>query len=97
MNMESNQNNNLQEIIGFIRSDRNDEALRIALEDYHDKDIAETLEELSADERKKLYRVIGPERTGEVSSFLKDDVDIYLKEVGLDAAAKIVEEMDIRM
>lgn len=94
MNMESNQNNNLQEIIGFIRSDRNDEALRIALEDYHDKDIAETLEELSADERKKLYRVIGPERTGEVFSFLKDDVDIYLKEVGLDAAAKIVEEMD---
>jgi len=92
--MESNQNNNLQEIIGFIRSDRNDEALRIALEDYHDKDIAETLEELSADERKKLYRVIGPERTGEVFSFLKDDVDIYLKEVGLDAAAKIVEEMD---
>ena len=94
MNMELNQNNNIKEIISFIRSEHNDEALRLALEDYHDKDIAETLEELSAEERKKLYHIIGPERTGEVFSFLKDDVDIYLKEVGLEEAAKIVEEMD---
>ena len=94
MNMELNQNNNIKEIISFIRSEHDDEALRLALEDYHDKDIAETLEELSVEERKKLYRIIGPERTGEVFSYLKDDVDIYLKEVGLDAAAKIVEEMD---
>ena len=92
--MELNQNNNIKEIISFIRSEHNDEALRLALEDYHDKDIAETLEELSAEERKKLYHIIGPERTGEVFSFLKDDVDIYLKEVGLEEAAKIVEEMD---
>lgn len=92
--MELNQNNNIKEIISFIRSEHDDEALRLALEDYHDKDIAETLEELSVEERKKLYRIIGPERTGEVFSYLKDDVDIYLKEVGLDAAAKIVEEMD---
>ncbi|MBR6232365.1 MAG: magnesium transporter [Erysipelotrichaceae bacterium] len=94
MNMELNQNNNIKEIISFIRSEHDDEALRLALEDYHDKDIAETLEELSPEERRKLYHIIGPERTGEVFSYLKDDVDIYLKEVGLDAAAKIVEEMD---
>ncbi len=94
MNMELNQNNNIKEIISFIRSEHNDEALRLALEDYHDKDIAETLEELSAEERKKLYHIIGPERTGEVFSFLREDVDVYLKEVGLDEAAKIVEEMD---
>lgn len=92
--MELNQNNNIKEIISFIRSEHDDEALRLALEDYHDKDIAETLEELSPEERRKLYHIIGPERTGEVFSYLKDDVDIYLKEVGLDAAAKIVEEMD---
>ena len=92
--MELNQNNNIKEIISFIRSEHDDEALRLALEDYHDKDIAETLEELSPEERRKLYHIIGPERTGEVFSFLKDDVDIYLKEVGLEEAAKIVEEMD---
>ncbi|MBQ5444233.1 MAG: magnesium transporter [Erysipelotrichaceae bacterium] len=94
MNMELNQNNNIKEIISFIRSEHDDEALRLALEDYHDKDIAETLEELSPEERRKLYHIIGPERTGEVFSYLRDDVDVYLKEVGLDAAAKIVEEMD---
>lgn len=92
--MELNQNNNIKEIISFIRSEHDDEALRLALEDYHDKDIAETLEELSPEERRKLYHIIGPERTGEVFSYLRDDVDVYLKEVGLDQAAKIVEEMD---
>ena len=94
MNLELNQDNNIKEIIDLIRNSTDDDALRLALEDYHDKDLAEALEELSAEERKKLYRIIGPERTGEVFSFLREDVDTYLSEVGLDAAAKIVEEMD---
>ena len=94
MNMELNQNNNIKEIISFLRSDMSDDALRLALEDYHDNDIAETLEELNEDERRKLYHIIGPERTGEVFSYLKDDVDVYLAELSINEAAKIVEEMD---
>ncbi len=94
MNLELNQDNNIKEIIDLIRNSTDDDALRLALEDYHDKDLAEALEELSAEERKKLYHVIGPERTGEVFSFVKDDVDTYINEISINEAAKIVEEMD---
>ena len=94
MNLELNQDNNIKEIIDLIRNSTDDDALRLALEDYHDKDLAEALEELSAEERKKLYRIIGPERTGEVFSFVKDDVDTYINEISINEAAKIVEEMD---
>lgn len=94
MNLELNQDNNIKEIIDLIRNSTDDDTLRLALEDYHDKDLAEALEELSADERKKLYRIIGPERTGEVFSFVKDDVDTYINEISINEAAKIVEEMD---
>ena len=94
MNMELYQNNNINEIIDLIRSEKDDQLLKESLEDYHDNDIAEALEELSADERRKLYHVIGPERTGEVFSYLKDDVDLYIAEMSINEAAKIVEEMD---
>ena len=94
MNLELNQDNNIKEIIDLIRNSTDDDALRLALEDYHDKDLAEALDELSAEERKKLYRIIGPERTGEVFSFVKDDVDTYINEISINEAAKIVEEMD---
>ena len=94
MNMELYQNNNISEIIELIRNKKNDQLLKEALEDYHDNDIAEALEQLSVDERRKLYHVIGPERTGEVFSYLKDDVDIYIAEMSINEAAKVVEEMD---
>lgn len=94
MNMELHQNNNISEIIDLIKGEKDSQLLRDALKDYHDNDIAEALDQLSVDERKKLYHVIGPERTGEVFSYLKDDVDIYIAEMSINEAAKIVEEMD---
>jgi len=94
MNMELYQNNNINEIIDLIKGEKDDQLLRDALKDYHDNDIAEALEQLSVNERKKLYHVIGAERTGEVFSYLKDDVDQYIAELTINEAAKIVEEMD---
>ncbi len=94
MNMELYQNNNIGEIIELIRGEKDDQLLKEALEDYHDNDIAEALGQLSADERKKLYHAIGLERTGEVFSYLKDDVDRYIAEISINEAARIVEEMD---
>ncbi len=94
MKTEVKQNDNIREIIKLIRSMKSEDLLRSSLEDYHDSDIADALEELSFDERKKLYDVIGPERTGEVFSYLKYDVDKYIAEISISDAAKIVEEMD---
>ncbi len=94
MNMENYQNNNIQEIVELIHKMEFDDSLKSALEDYHDSDIADALEFLTAEDRKQLYHAIGPERTGEVFSYLKDDVDFYLNEINITEAAKIVEEMD---
>ncbi|MBQ1567420.1 MAG: magnesium transporter [Erysipelotrichaceae bacterium] len=94
MDLESIQNNNVKEIVGLIKQMEFDDSLKKALEDYHDNDIADALAFLSVEERKLLYKVIGPERTGEVFSFVKYDVDKYISEINIDQAAKIVEEMD---
>ena len=94
MNMEFNQNNNIKEIVELIKKMEFDDSLKHALEDYHDNDIADALEYLTPEERKQLYYAIGPERTGEVFSYLRDDVDKYINEVNIAEAARIVEEMD---
>ena len=94
MNMELNQNNNIRQIVELIKEEKDDLKLAEALKDYHDKDIAASLDQLHDTDRKRLYRVIGPERTGEVFSFLKEDVDMYLAELSINEAARIVEEMD---
>ena len=94
MDFETKQSNNIKEIVELIRSIDKEDTLRLALEDYHDSDIADALSQLSVEERKRLYSIIGPERTGEVFSYLKYDVDTYIAELNITDAAKIVEEMD---
>ena len=94
MDFETKQSNNIKEIVELIRSIDKEDTLRLALEDYHDSDIADALSQLSVEERRRLYSIIGPERTGEVFSYLKYDVDTYIAELNITDAAKIVEEMD---
>ena len=94
MIMDVNQDNNVQEIVDLIRNSDSEEALRDSLHDYHDRDIADALDELTADERKRLYQIIGPEWTGEVFSYVKYDIDTYIAEISISEAARIVEEMD---
>ena len=94
MDFETKQSNNIKEIVDLIRSIDKEDTLRLALEDYHDSDIADALSQLSVEERRRLYSIIGPERTGEVFSYLKYDVDTYIAELNITDAAKIVEEMD---
>ncbi|MBR2685493.1 MAG: magnesium transporter [Erysipelotrichaceae bacterium] len=94
MDMEQNQNLKVQEIVELIKKMEFDDSLKLALEDYHDNDIADALAYLSPEERRLLYHAIGPERTGEVFSYLEEDVDEYIQEININEAAKIVEEMD---
>ena len=63
------------------------------LEDYHENDIADVLPNLSSTERKKLYHVLGKERTSEIFAYL-DDASKYLEELDAEFAADIVESMD---
>lgn len=83
----------VEELIAIIRGNLSREELIDRLFDYHDNDIAEALELLTSEERKRLYSALGAERVAEIFAYL-DDGDIYLKELSLKQQAKVISEMD---
>ena len=83
----------VEELIQIIRAGLSREELVDRLFDYHDNDIAEALELLTPEERKRLYSALGAERVAEIFAYL-DDGDVYLKELSLKQQAKVISEMD---
>ncbi len=82
-----------QELIDLIRSNASVEEKRDRLADYHYSDIADAAQQLSPEERRTLYRVLGKEEVSEVFAYL-DDAGDYLAELSVDVAADIIENMD---
>lgn len=83
----------VEELIEIIRAGLSREDLVDWLFDYHDNDIADALELLTPEERKRLYSALGAERVAEIFEYL-DDGDVYLKELSLKQQAKVISEMD---
>lgn len=83
----------VEELIEIIRAGLSREELVDWLFDYHDNDIADALELLKPEERKRLYSALGAERVAEIFAYL-DDGDVYLKELSLKQQAKVISEMD---
>lgn len=83
----------VEELLNLIRSDLSEDTLLQRLEDYHEKDIAGAIEQLTKAERLKLYSILGEERISEIAAYL-DDVDQYMKELDIDHVARIIENMD---
>lgn len=83
----------VEELIEIIRAGLSQEELVDWLFDYHDNDIADALELLTPEERKRLYSALGAERVAEIFAYL-DDGDVYLKELSLKQQAKVISEMD---
>lgn len=82
-----------QELIGIIRSASTPEEIREKLNDYHYNDIASVLEELTPNERRALYPILGAEEVSEIFAYL-DDVSKYIEELDNEKAAAIVRNMD---
>lgn len=82
-----------QELIKLIKSDLPDEELRERLRDYHENDVADVLDDLTEQGRKRLYRILGKEIVSDIFSYL-DDVGTYIEELDSEKAADILEEMD---
>ena len=80
-------------ILSAIRGDNTDEVLREILADYHDNDIAAVLDELTSEERDRLFEVLGNEATSDIIAHL-DDAGEILSELDADEAADIIEQMD---
>ena len=83
----------VRELVEVIRSNESDENIGRQLDNYHENDIAAAIELLDIDERKKLYKILGEDRTAEVFSYL-DDVGRYIDELAPENAVKIIENMD---
>lgn len=83
----------VEKLIEIIRAGLSREELVDWLFDYHDNDIADALELLTPEERKRLYSALGAERVAEIFAYL-DDGDVYLKELSLKQQAKVISEMD---
>ena len=83
----------VKELIKIIRVTKDEQKLRNLLSDYHEKDIAEAITFLTETERKHLYRVLGSERIAEIISYF-DDAEMYLEELSLEQAAKVISYMD---
>ena len=81
-------------ILSIIRGDNDDELLRELLEDYHDNDIASVLDELTAEERERLLRVLGIDAMSDILPFT-DDAAEYIAEMDADEAADVIEQMEI--
>lgn len=86
-------NHYVEEMITLIQSNAGEEEIREELDNYHENDIADVLEQLPPDLRRRLYRILGLARMSEVFTYL-DDASEYLSEIGLDRAADVLEQMD---
>ena len=85
--------NYVEELLKIIQSPLKNEVLLDRLNDYHERDIADALELLSPQQRKKLYPVLGAKRLAEIFSYLETPTQ-YLSELSVNQAAKIVSYMD---
>lgn len=83
----------VEEIIAIIRSKEPDLTIAEKLQDYHENDIAQSIEELTKEERLHLYDILGPKWFSEVLTFI-DEPERYFEELGVDKLAAVINEMD---
>lgn len=83
------------EITDIIRGKYSPGIIREKLGDYHENDIAAVLDKLTVGERKKLYRVFDGQMLSAVLEYTDEQTaGVYLGEMELKTAAKIVSGMD---
>jgi len=82
-----------QELIDIIHSGGSPETLKEKLENYHENDLAGVLEQLTKEDRVKIYKILGVETVSELFAYL-DDVEKYINELDAERAADIIESMD---
>lgn len=80
-------------LTALLRSRRPIVELRQEMEDYHDSDLADLLEQLPMADRRRMYRILGLDRMSDVFAYL-EDVGKYIEELDSELAADVIEGMD---
>lgn len=80
-------------MLEILRGSLAADELQDQISDYHESDIADAFEQLTEEERRRLYPLLGPEWIAEIFTYIEDP-DEYLKELDLGQAAQVLSYMD---
>lgn len=83
----------VEKIIKIVRVSHSIDEMREQLRDYHENDIAQSLEFLNRAERNLLYSALDAKWMAEIISYI-DNPSEYIEEIGIDKLAEIINEMD---
>ena len=82
-----------QELRAILRSHTTPKAFQDQLSDYHESDIADVLEQLTADERKLVYQMLDADTLSEVLPYV-DTPSHFLDELSLRKRVDVLTRMD---
>lgn len=82
------------EIVELIRGQQTPPILRQRLARYHENDIASAMELLSAEERRRLYRVLDTPTLACVLEYA-EDADLYLEELGIRKQVEVLSVLEL--
>ncbi len=82
-----------QELRAILRSHTTPKAFQNQLSDYHESDIADALEQLTADERKLVYQMLDADTLSEVLPYV-DTPSHFLDELSLRKRVDVLTRMD---
>lgn len=85
--------NYVEELLSIIRSGMSNEEIEDKISDYHENDIADAWQQLTPEERKRLYVILEPEKVSEIFTYI-ENVEDYIKELELERAAEVISHMD---
>ena len=85
--------NYVGELTQIIKSSISPMALKEKLSDYHDNDIAETLEELTVEDRNKLYRILNAESLANIFEYIENTAP-YLDELSVKKKIAVLSSME---
>lgn len=86
-------NRKITEIRKMIGANRGDGEILGYLSKYHENDIADLLQNLTEEERKKIYRILGLSKTAEIFAYF-DEPEKYVEELSVADAAYMITLMD---
>lgn len=84
-----------QKIVSIIRSSMSPKVIKNTLENYHENDIANSLEWMNPSERKRLYRILDVETVSDILECLDvTDAVAYLEEMDIKKKVDVVSNME---
>ena len=82
-----------EELQSILKSSLPDNEKKERILQYHENDIANVIEELSQEERKELFNILGDEIVAEIISYV-ENIDEVINDFKPEHAADIIEKMD---